>query len=256
MPTTGSYTTWLRGQEPNPEARLRLFCFPYAGAGASVFHTWPQACPKWPSGVEVCRIELPGHETRLREAPFNRLTALVAVLGPALQPLLDRPFALFGHSMGALISFELARYWRQHQGLTPEHLFVSGRRAPQVPSSEPLLYRLPNTEFWNGMRERYQGMSEAVWQNADLKALFLPILRADVTLVETYEYRVEAALNCGITAFGGLQDTGVSEAALAAWREQTHGVFTQHMVAGDHFFLKADPTSILQVMSEELSVSA
>ena len=126
-------TRWLACPQLNPQARMRLFCFPYAGGGASIFHRWPG---KLPTMVEVCAVLLPGRGNRLTEPPFIQLSPLVQTLTEALLPHLTTPFAFFGHSMGALIGFELARQLRRQQGPSPVHLFVSGREAPQLPSPD------------------------------------------------------------------------------------------------------------------------
>src|SRR5215213_1931004 len=124
MTSTYTATPWFMSQRPNPRARLRLFCFPYAGGGAAIYRLWPQNLP---SEVEVCGAHLPGRGTRLREQPFTGLDALVDAAAEAIAPSLDKPFALFGHSMGAMISFELARRLCDQGRPQPTHLFVSGR---------------------------------------------------------------------------------------------------------------------------------
>ena len=106
MTATDAFDSWIAFRKPSPQARLRLFCFPYAGAGASIFRTWPDGLP---ADVEVCPVQFPGRGTRLMERPFTQLSPLVQALAQALAPLLDKPFAFFGHSLGALVGFELAR---------------------------------------------------------------------------------------------------------------------------------------------------
>jgi medium-chain acyl-[acyl-carrier-protein] hydrolase len=125
---------WVLCPKPNPQARLRLFCFPYAGGGASRFRLWPDFLPP---EVEVCAIQYPGREARLGESPFTQLSPLVQTLASALRLYLNLPFVFFGHSLGALACFELARQLRRQGQPEPLHLFVSGRRAPQVPNPDP-----------------------------------------------------------------------------------------------------------------------
>src|SRR5262249_13687929 len=120
---------WLACARPRPQADIRLFCFPYAGGGASVFRGWADGLP---ASVEVCPVQLPGRGTRFREPAFTRLPPLIEALAESLRPHLDRPFAFFGHSLGALVAFELARYLHQHQGREPVRLFVSGCGGPQT----------------------------------------------------------------------------------------------------------------------------
>jgi medium-chain acyl-[acyl-carrier-protein] hydrolase len=246
-----SLTSWLSCPKPHPQARFRLFCFPYAGAGASIFRTWSNQLP---SSIEVCSAQLPGREKRWREAPFTELSLLIQTLAQVLLPYLDRPFAFFGHSVGALVSFELARQLRRQNSPTPLHLFVSGRRAPQISILDPPIHQLPTAAFVEELR-RYNGTPEPVLQSPELMQLLLPVLRADLALDEVYAYVSEAPLDCSISAFGGLQDKKASYQDLEAWREQTLVKFTLRMFSGDHFFLKQNNEEILQVILEDLSQS-
>lgn len=241
-------TAWLPRLRPNPQARLRLFCFPYAGGGAAVFHTWPRSLP---SQVDVCPVQLPGREARLSEPPFTHITPLLQALASAVQPYLDMPFAFFGHSLGALISFELARWLRRQNQPGPLHLLVSGLRAPQAPNPEPPIYLLPDAEFIQKLR-RLNGLPQAVLDDAELMQLMLPLLRADMTVYETYVYTAEAPLDCPISAFGGLQDRVATRDNMAAWRDQTSRAFTLRMLPGDHFFLHSAQALLLQALSHDL----
>ena len=226
-------TPWFTSQRPNAGARLRLFCFPYAGGGAAIYRLWPQSLP---SEVEACMAQLPGRGTRLREEPFTNLDALVAAIAEAIAPLLDKPFALFGHSMGAMISFELARRLREQGQPQPSHLFISGRRAPQLPNDDPISYNLPDAELGQELL-RLIGTPKEVLEHPELMELMLPLLRADFSVVETYDYRPGVPLDCPLTVFGGLRDAEVSREQLEAWREQTTSEFALRMLPGDHFFL-------------------
>lgn len=243
-------TPWFTSQRLNPLARLRLFCFPYAGGGAPIYRLWPQSLP---SEIEVCVGQLPGRGTRLREQPFTSLDALVEAAAEAIAPLLDKPFALFGHSMGAMISFELARKLREQGRPQPVHLFVSGRRAPQLPNRDNMSYNLPEAELGQELL-RLNGTPREVLEHPELMELMLPLLRADFSVVETYVYRPGVPLDCPLTAFGGLRDAEVSREQLEAWREQTTGEFTLRMLPGDHFFLN-DPQSqalLLRALAKDL----
>lgn len=228
--------------------RLRLFCFPYAGSGASVYRSWPAAlAPE----IEVVPVQLPGREERMLQAPYSRLTPLIGWLAEQLGPRLDVPYALFGHSMGALISFELARHLRAH-GRGPLHLFVSGRRAPQLPVSDRTISHLPAAAFAQALQQ-LGGTPDEVLANAELMQLLLPTMRADFTLCETYLYQPGEPLDCSISAFGGEQDPSVSRAALAAWRTQTGAEFRLRMLQGDHFFLRGAQAQLLAAIVEDLS---
>jgi medium-chain acyl-[acyl-carrier-protein] hydrolase len=153
--------------------------------------------------------------------------------------------------MGALISFETARYCRKYHLATPMHLFISGHGAPHLSRDEPPLYDLPEAEFLN---ELYQlnGTPPEVLAHEELMQLMLPILRADFAVCETYAYEPEAPLGCPITVFGGLEDPGVQVDELKAWREQTSSVCSVRMFPGDHFFLQAMPSLFLQTLAREL----
>ena len=175
---------WLRISQPKLQARLRLFCFPYAGGAASIYRIWHQHLP---ADIEVCAVQLPGRENRIREHPYTNLVEGVQTLLPNLLPSLDKPFALFGHSMGALIAYELAQQLQSY-GQTPTHLLVSGRRAPMLPEPEALIHTLPSSAaFLNALQRRYNNLPALIFDDAELRELFVPLLRADLMLVETYQ---------------------------------------------------------------------
>ncbi len=249
MISTSTFNAWATCPKPNTQAHLRLFCFPYAGGGASMFSTWSDNLP---AEIEVYAIQLPGRESRLMEPPFTRLSPLVQTLAYFLYPYLQKPFAFFGHSMGSLISFELARYLRREQGLAPMHLFVSGHRAPQIPDPNPPIHQLPETAFIEKLR-KLNGTPELVIRNTELMQHVLPVLLADFAICETYVYSPEKPLTCSISALGGLQDGEASHGDLLAWRAQTQSFFTLHMLPGNHFFLHSARASLLRAISLELT---
>ncbi len=248
MPTTPTFNSWVTCPKPNPTACLRLFCFPYAGGSSLIFRTWANNLPK---NIEVCPIELPGRGSQMRLAAFTRLETLISEIVTALVPYLDKPFAFFGHSMGGLISFELARLLRKQCSINPVHLFLSGRRAPQIRDSRPPIQALPEPEFLEELR-RLNGTPEAVLQNSELMQLLLPILRADFAVLETYVYTPQPLLECPITVFGGLQDQEVSTEELEAWREHTIASYHLQMFPGNHFFLHSAQEVLLQSIAQHL----
>ena len=240
---------WIMYRKPRPQARLRLFCFPYAGGGAAVYRTWADSLPVQ---VEVCPIQLPGRESRMREQAFTNMPDLLSALLPALLPSFDLPFVLFGHSMGSLIAFEIARALRRSNGPQPLAVLASGHRAPQIPDEDPPIYDLPEPEFIHELRQ-FNGTPEMVLQNTELMMLLLPVLRADFELVGTYTYTPEAPLTLPLSAFGGTQDADVSAEQLAAWREQTSGPFTRRMYPGDHFFINSLREPLLRDVATDLT---
>jgi surfactin synthase thioesterase subunit len=239
---------WLLLPEPNPQARLRLFCFPYAGGTAQVFRGWPA---KLPRTVETLAVQPPGRGARMKEAPFTSMTALVEAAAEALLPQLDRPFAFFGHSLGARVGFELSRLLRRQGGPHPLALFISGANAPQLPPTEEPIHELPDDELIEALRD-LKGTPAEVLDNAELMQFMLPLLRADFKVNESYAYGDEPPLDCPIMAFGGSEDDQVSRERLEAWREQTSALFTLRMLPGDHFFLHSSQELLLRELSQRL----
>lgn len=246
-----SPNSWIAYSRPSPQARICLFCFPYAGSGASIFRTWADDLP---SSIQVCPVQLPGREGRLREPLFTHLGPLVATLSRAIRPYLSIPFAFWGHSLGALICFELARTLAQQNAPRPVHLFVSGHSAPQTRPMGSSIHLLPDPEFIAEL-ERLNGTPAQVLQNAELMELLLPVLRADFAVSETYLYTVGEPLDCPISAFGGLQDSTTSRNGLEAWRHQTRGAFTLRMFPGDHFFLHNARAALLHALVQDMAQS-
>jgi myxalamid-type polyketide synthase MxaE and MxaD len=251
QPLARPASSWITYPHPNPQARMRLFCFPYAGGGASIFRNWVDAMPR---EIELCPIQLPGREERLQEEPFTDLSSLVEALLPLLHPHLDTPFAFFGHSMGAMIGYEVARQLQTQHDLAPAHLFISSRSAPQLVDTEAPLRVLPAAAFMDELQRLYGAVPDVIRQNPDLQDVFLPILRADVTLLETHTYTPGEPLNCPISVFGGEQDQSVTRGALAAWRDHTRSAFTQHMFPGDHFYINHTWEALIHMIMRALSI--
>jgi medium-chain acyl-[acyl-carrier-protein] hydrolase len=242
---------WIICPKPNPQASLRLFCFPYAGGSSLIFRTWADILPK---NIEVCAIEYPGRGTQMKSVAFTRLEPLINAIAPILLPYLDKPFAFFGHSMGGLVCFEVARLLCQKYNQNPIHLFISGRSAPQICDRNPPIHTLAEPEFLEEIR-LLNGTPAAVLENAELMQLLIPILRADFAVLETYEYVSAPPLEYAIAVFGGLQDREVNIEELEAWKEQTTTSFELEMFAGDHFFLHQDKHLLLQSIARKLNRS-
>ena len=247
---------------PRPSPRLRLLFVPYAGAGTAAYRMFPEVMPLW---LEPWVVRLPGRETRLREPPLTEIGAVIDSLagefaaggpfGPAPGGQEPVPWALFGHSMGALVCFELARAVRRMGLPSPVHLFVSGRRGPQVPDDLPAIHRLPRQEFLTAV-QRLGGIPERVLAEPGLTDVIAPALRADFALCETYRHAGDAPLPYGITAFGGRSDPTTTPERLAAWSAVTAGPFTMRLYSGDHFFIHPHRRRIVAAMCESPGVAA
>lgn len=229
----------------------RLVCLPHAGGSAACFMPWSRLAP---AGLEVCAVRYPGREANYPDAPFSSLEPLVADLAAAIDPLLPQPFALLGHSMGALVAFELARLLRRRGRPSPVHVFVSAHPAPQI--AGPVVREAPSDAVLRRLLADLHGAEAALLEHDELVALILPRLRADLAVCATYAYRPEAPLGCPITALGGLDDCHVSETLLAAWRLQTQREFAIRMFPGNHFFLHLEPGTVLQYIASRIGGDA
>jgi medium-chain acyl-[acyl-carrier-protein] hydrolase len=239
---------WVKDSKPNGQTKLRLFCLPYAGGWSQIYRHWAEYLPK---EIELCPIELPGRGPRLIEKPITHFPELVQKISTSLHPYLDRPFAFFGHSMGALLSFELVLALRSQGYPSPKILFVSGYRAPHIKSEHSPIYNLPEPEFIEEIR-RMEGTPEAVLANAELRELIFPALRADFEAIYNYQYKPSKPLDLPITVFGGLEDHGINLSALEDWRRHTNKKFRLQMFQGNHFFLHEAQPLILQVIQQQL----
>ena len=241
-------TPWVIVPEPNAAARLRLLCFPYAGGGPSVFSGWPRALP---SDVELCAVQMPGRERRLSEPPITDWDEVVDRMVDGLAPWTERPCALFGHSLGAVLAFELARRLRRLPRCGLVHLFVSGCRAPHLPFGDGAIHHLPDQEFVDGLR-RLRGTPEELFDSPELLELFLPVLRADLMLAETYACRGDAPLDVPISAYGGREDAQETPPMVSEWRAHTTSAFLSSTFPGGHFFVKEESAALLSQLSREL----
>lgn len=242
---------WLTNYQANPGAKIRLFCFPHAGSSASAFGLWSdRLAPE----IEVWAIEYPGRGSRRAETAFVRIQALVSALFPHLRPALTKPFAVFGHSMGALIAFEFLRRLQLRGGPRPITLVAAACHAPSVPLRDPPIHALPEPDFVEELRS-LNGTSSNILADPQLLRLFLPTLRADLEAAETYSYAVGPKLKCPITAYGGMTDSELLQEDIEPWRRETQGAFVLEMFPGDHFFLRTAETLVLKRLSRDLATS-
>lgn len=240
---------WVVFAGPNPLTKVRLLAFPYAGGGASVFRGWGAEAP----AIELGAIQLPGREGRLAEVPFTSFDALIPALADALIPLTDRPYALFGHSVGAIQVFELTREFQRRGVRMPLACFVSGRPAPQTISGLPAIHHLPEEEFLQRVKS-LDGTPNEVMANAELVALLLPLLRADFELAWSYVYRDSPPIPVPIVAFGGDVDHDVAISDLRNWSAQTSVSFDALVLPGGHFFLHAHQQRIMFEIVQRLGL--
>ncbi len=241
MPAPLAPSRWLSRPRPEPTAPLRLWCFPYAGAGAAAWHPW--AAPL-AGTADLVAIRLPGRESRLMETPATRVGPLVDALVAEIAPYSHEPYALCGHSLGALLAYETARRLRSAGHPAPVALIASGARAPHCPRTEPDLHTLPDDAFIDQVDRRYQGIPKELLANREFLELFLPALRGDLAMFETYAHTPAEPLAAPLLALGGTEDPRVSHDQTLAWQEHTTGPFEAEFFAGGHFFTQTQLTAV------------
>jgi surfactin synthase thioesterase subunit len=226
--------TWVRCLAPKPDARYRIVCFPFAGGGAHAFRAWSGAL----RDGEVWAAQLPGHVGRLNEPLATDLKEAARELARAVRSEVPGSPVLFGHSMGAWLALEVARAL-EGMAAPASALIVAGRAGPGIPDEGPISH-LPDAQFVECVRRRYDGIPPEVAASAEIMELFVPILRADIAMMERYDPAVGARLTCPVLACGGAGDLAVPPSALGAWSVVTSGHFEQRTFPGGHFFL-AEP---------------
>ncbi len=230
--------TWLACPRPVPDAPIKLLCLHHAGGSPTSFRPWTAELPP---NIELLAVRLAGRDARMRERPATTVAEIVGPLARAVEPLLARHhIAIFGHSLGALLGFELARELRRQQLPSPKVLIVSGRNAPGTGRTLQL-HKLSDRELVAEVQRIYGGIPPQILNEPELLAMTLPLLRADLTVNETYEPREERPLDCPMRAFGGDDDPHVGRAGLEAWGAHTSVSFACDQVTGDHFYLGSPP---------------
>lgn len=225
---------WLPFGSGPEHAGARLFCLPFAGGGASNFLGWRKLLPS----LGVAPVQYPGHETRFDEVPLQRLDHMLAGLVDAIAPLLDRPYMVFGYSMGAKLGFALIQRLEQLELRTPLCLFVGAHLPPDRKSGAARAIGLPDQEFKQVLRE-FGGMPEELFEDEEFCAMVLPVLRADFLLAtQTPPFD---RISCPIVAYAGSEDETARAAEMAGWRRFTSNEFRLHEFAGGHFFLRSAP---------------
>jgi len=238
---------WFMFPKPNKNAKLRIFCFPYAGAGASIYKKWEDSIPM---EVELCVATLPGRENRRGESAFKDFSSLIEVVAEEIIPLLDKPYVFFGHSMGALLSFELARTLGEKNIELPIHLILSGINP--LKSNDKLempLSSMSDHDFIS-LLHRLNGTPTEVLENKEVLNYFLPVIKADFALLNSYSFAAGLPLECSITAYGGMDDTPA--ASLKDWATHTVSTFAMKMFQGDHFFINSARKEVLAALRADL----
>ena len=239
-PSTSASCSWIGGDAETSQ-RLRLFALPFAGGNAASYGQWKLHLPDW---IAFSPVHLPGRERRLMEPPLDDIQPLLAELVPAIEPWLDRPFALFGHSMGAILAYELATALHARGLPGPELLIVSGHGAPNLPRRFRTISHLPAPEFVAAVME-LGGLPQALLEESELLSLILPALRADFRLCENYAWFARPPLPYSIMALGGRTDPIAGPTELESWRTMTSRSLTCERFEGDHFFINHSTAAVV-----------
>lgn len=234
---------------PNPNAIIRLFCFPYAGGGCTAFFNWPKHIDQH---IEIVCISLPGRDRRFKEEPFRRVHQIVAELKTNFYTMLNKPYAFFGHSLGTRIGFELAKQLRDMGAPEPLHLFMSACCAPHLQDLNSFIYNLPDHEFIKGIK-KYDGIPEMILNDSKLLDFFLPVLKADMEAFATYKHTQSSPFSFPISVFGGVSDKITTLSDLEAWCGYTDKAFELYMFKGGHFFINDYQQELLGIISSQLS---
>ena len=242
---------WIIRPSKRPEAAFRLFCFPRAGGGVASFRSWPEDSH---AEIEVALVQPPGRETRLREAPVTTMESLASSICGAMTDLLDRPYALYGHSLGAKVAFETSMELRRRGLPAPVYFFAAASAAPTVPWTRPLVHSLSDFELLQEIQRRYGGVPQGILANQELWPFLVPALRADIRILETYRYADALPLSCPITCFCGTSDTMTPESEALEWRRQTSAQFRLLVLPGDHFFPLQERPRVLRQIAADLSL--
>jgi medium-chain acyl-[acyl-carrier-protein] hydrolase len=216
----------------NIDPKISLLCFSYAGAGSSVFYGWDETIPPH---IEIDVVVLPGRDSRFSELPYRDMPELVSDLTRDLGPVLRFPFALFGHSMGALIAFEFARKLRALGFRQPSHLFLSGMTSPDTYTPSESIHNLPYESLIERLKQM-SGIPNHILHNDEFMRVFEPAIRADFEMCYRYEFRQEEPLDCSLSVFGGMDDL-ITENDLLLWQKHTKRQLKLRMYNGDHFFI-------------------
>lgn len=235
---------WFGNVCKRNDPSLRLFCFPYAGGSTAVYAGWGK---HFDERIELRPVQYPGRGHRIAELPRNDVESLAHDLANAIEAYSDKPYAFFGHSMGALVAFEVARELKSRGRSEPVCLFLSGKSSPTEDRSRPQKHHLPDDDFLEALRD-LDGTPEEFFKHPELMELLLPVLRADFQVVETYRYSEGPTLECDMHIFGGKEDREAPQETLRSWKDQSLGQFTCNVFSGGHFFFREQVDRIADIV--------
>jgi len=241
--------SWFLTRPSRARTQLRLYCFSYAGGSAAVFAPWHDLIDP---GIEICAVQLPGRADRIAEPLCLSIAQAVEAIAQETQRPDGLPYAFFGHSLGGLLAFEVARFCARHYFTLPKHLIVSGCGAPQLRSASRSLHELPDSQFID-LLHQYDGTPREILQNEELMGLLLPAIRADFGMVANYEYRHSPRLKVPITVLAGLQDSHVSPAQAEGWCRETESGCHLEWLEGGHFFIHSQREEIIRSVNRILA---
>jgi medium-chain acyl-[acyl-carrier-protein] hydrolase len=242
---------WFLISRPKPLARYRLFCFPYAGGSASAFLPWEDLLPPQ---IELVAIQAPGRANRLDESLLTSVVELAEQLAGVISPMLDRPYLIYGHSMGSTVSFELLHLLKGRSLPLPRRYFAAARQAPHIPRRIAPFYDYPLKEFITELK-RFGGTPDAILENAELMEMLVPRLRTELRAAYAYRREPVVKLECDVSVLGGARDELVLPEELAGWQEHFLERMDFRLFGGGHFFLEDNKEQVVSSICESIGLS-
>jgi len=247
----GEDNAWIKITRENPQAKMRMFTFHYAGGARSMYRDWWKDLPH---ELEILSVQLPGREDRLNETPYRSFFPMIQSLSQSFKPYLDKPYIFFGHCMGGLTSFEVARQLRRTGLRLPEHMFISSFIGPHIPRPErkSIIFNIPE-----GMVDDFfvelGGTPQEVLDNLGLMTLARVVMDADLDLLRSYEYIEETPLDIPISTFGAVQDKLVIVEEIEEWRKQTSQNWDLTLYPGNHFYIQMHRPYLMRTLNQKIN---